>query len=593
MTSFNETPSEWLDDELRRVPLPGGMMDRLRALAALSDDMLDAQLREVPLPTGLISRLKQGAQPVGAVMDDAALDRALRDVPVPANLHLRLSAVAIERAKPLEEERLRDIPVPQGFVERLERTALRACLTDPETELDGARENYVTRASALATKLRPYATRRKTLAAIAVTLSACILLALGFALRDTTVLPPPGTGTIVDSSLKLPGSDKSERPPWGPNVILDSALDEAVAQNVRGPNNQMLKEPIDPHIDEHFGGGELPGDLAESLSNTLGALPVPTSQPIQVAGPVAKGATPTWKNPELLMFLLAHGVHPSVPLSPTMQPASDASILTCRIPTTISTESFESAWSLLDRKQLNNSERQAALRRLLKETRTEEFLAALDYGFTPPAPGMLDLRTAGGVSPFGQSQQRLMQVAVVAGDSLAQPGKPQPKKSAIADEVRLSVTFNPRTVASYRLLGHEATSVLGVHHATLDATLRAGDVCTGLFEVELRSGGDDLVATAEVTWRDPHHPGTRRETRRITRWQLADSLLETPPSVQAAAIAAETAELLRQSQFAAGRGHSWARIRQVAADAHPTLAEEPTFRRLMGLVDRAEQWGIR
>ena len=592
MSTFDETPSEWLDDELRRVPLPGGMLQRLRALAALSDDMLDAELRSVPLPEGLIARLKQQSQPVGVALDDAALDRALRAVPVPANLHLRLSAVAIERAKPLEVERLRDVPVPEGFAKRLERAALRACLTDPETELDDAGETYTTRASVLAAKLRPNASRQTALAAIAVTLSACVLALMTLVLRDSHA--PLPEGTIAGGSPKLPGHDKSEIPKWGPNVVLpESALDEAVAQDVRGPSNRILAEPGNTFIDDRFGGGPLPEDLDDSSSNPLGALPEPASRPVEVAGPAAKGATPTWKNPDLLLFLLAHGVHPSVPLTPTMQPASDASILTCRVPTTISTESYELAWSLLDGKRLGNSERQAALRRLLAEVRTEEFLAALDYGFTPPAAGTLGLRTAGGVSPFGQPQQRLLQVAVVAGDAPAQPGKPTQEKQAIADEVRLSVTFNPRTVASYRLLGHEATSVLGVHNATVDATLRAGDVCTGLFEVELRGGGDELVATAEITWRDPQHPGTRRETRRITRWQLADSLLETPPSVQAAAIAAETAELMRHSQFAAGRGHSWARIRQVAADAHPSLAAEPTFRRLMELIDRAERWGIR
>lgn len=593
MSIFGETPSEWLDDELRRVPLPGEMMDRLRALAALSDDMLDAELRGVPLPEGLLSRLKQGAQPVGVVMDDAMLDRALRDVPVPVNLHLRLSAVAIERAKPLEEERLRDVPVPEGFARRLERTALRACLTDPETELEGAGETYA-RASALRVKLRDYATRRSALAAIAVTLSACILVTLAVVFREAP--PQLPEGAMAGGLRKQPATDHRAATKWGPDVMLPESAPagtEAVAHALQDDGSRIVDEPFHDPFSDPLSGEQLAGESPDSLSHPLGAISEPTTRPIRVAVPAAKGATPTWKNPDLLLFLLAHGVNPSIPLTPTMQPTRDASLLTCRIPTTISTESYELAWSLLDRRRLSSSERQAVARRLLAAVRTEEFLSALDYGFTPPAPGTLDLRTVGGVSPFGQPQQRLLQVAVVAGDLPAQPGKPPQRKLTVADEVRLSVTFNPRTVASYRLLGHEATSVLGVHNAMVDATLRAGDVCTGLFEVELRSGGDDLVATAEITWRNPQHPGTRQETRRISRWQLADSLLETPPSVQAAAIAAETAEVMRHSQFAAGRGHSWTKIRQVAADAHTTLAEEPSFRRLMGLVDRAEQWGIR
>jgi hypothetical protein len=327
--------------------------------------------------------------------------------------------------------------------------------------------------------------------------------------------------------------------------------------------------------------------------SVLGVNSQPTPQPVKVSGPQAKGLVPAWKDPDLLLFLLARGVHPVVPLSPTMQIASDASLLTCRIPTTTSTESFESAWSLLSSRQLSSGQRQAAIRWLQAEVRPEEFLAALDYRFTPPAPGKLGLRTAGGIAPFGLPQQRLLQIALLASPSTAQNNVQTNPRQTLAEDVRLSVTFNPRTVASYRLIGHEATSVLGVHAAEVNMPLRSGDVCTGLFELELRSGDDDLVATAEITWRDPLGSETRRETRRISRWQLADSLAETPPSVQAAAVAAEIAELMRRSQFTAGRGHSWARVRQVAAEVHPTVADDPTFRRLMSLVERAEQWGVR
>jgi Ca-activated chloride channel family protein len=163
----------------------------------------------------------------------------------------------------------------------------------------------------------------------------------------------------------------------------------------------------------------------------------------------------------------------------------------------------------------------------------------------------------------------------------------------VAEDVHLSITFNPKTVASYRLIGHEATSVLGVHTAELDLKLSAGETCTGLFEVQLRDGGDDLVGTVEMTWRKPLQTDQKRATRRISRWQLADSFLETPPSVQTAALSAETAEILRDSRFAAGRGHSWVRVRQVAAEAHPQASQSDSFRRLMELVQRAQEWGGR
>jgi hypothetical protein len=262
------------------------------------------------------------------------------------------------------------------------------------------------------------------------------------------------------------------------------------------------------------------------------------------------------------------------------------------VPTVTSTDSFDSAWTILERRRPSGSQFNAALKWLQAEVRPEEFLAAIKYSFSPAVPGTLALRTAGGVSPFGSARQRLLQVALTAGEPLKQGDARQTSKFA-AEDVQLVVTFNPHTVAAYRLIGHEATSVLGVNPAVAKTTLNAGETSTGLFEVELRGGGDELVATVELTWRKPGESEVQRETRRVSRWQLADSLLETPASVQGAAVAAETAEILRRSHFAAGREHSWARIRQVAAEVHPDLAAEPTFRRLLELGDRAQQWGIR
>jgi hypothetical protein len=256
------------------------------------------------------------------------------------------------------------------------------------------------------------------------------------------------------------------------------------------------------------------------------------------------------------------------------------------VPIVVNTTSYDDAWSLLGNGKLTAAERTKASHRLKAETRPEEFLAALNYGFTPPAPGTLALRSAGGVSPFGTPQQRLLQVAAVAG---SQTGK-QP---LIGEDVRLSVTFNPRAVARYRLIGHETNDLLGVLPQPSTVSLKAGEVATGLFEVELLGKGEESVANIELTWTVPEVGMIRRQTMRVSRWQLADSLLETPPSVQAAAIAAEAAEVFRHSYFASGREHSWSRIRQVATEMHPAVLAEPTVRRLLQLVRLADWQGIR
>jgi len=775
MTTFGDTPSEWLDDELRRIPLPEGMMSRLRALAALSDEMLDAELRNVAVPGGFFPRLRRRVatdhgSPVRAngestTIDDVTLDRALRDVPVPHGLASRLSAVSIERALPLSEEKLRDVPLPEGLMERLAHTALWAAVTDPDIPVAASTE--LAPHSKVAAAMARYATRPAALVMMVAALSACYLLAMGTVLRST-YLDSPLTTTNVAVGRE-----------WEPELF-----EQPVLQLRSGPLAKPL--PVDarniagqlrvpwPHEPPVWKPEFLPefNHLDTVIENVmLGANSGETPRPVTVAGPMVRGLAPSWKDPELLLALLKEGRNPAVPLTPTMNLAADAAKLTCRVPTVVSTDSFDQTLALLGSYHLRGSERQAALRWLQAEVRPEEFLAAMSYGFPPAAPGSVELRTAGGASPFGSSGQRLLQVGVVAGDvpprsaqpchltllvdcsssmsrngnldrvsravahfsrqlrsadrlslvafrngepevllegagaqqraamdeavaaiapaqhsnlvnglrqailvaksrgpegalrrrivvlsdtdaeltdpiqerlrgllrqsaaadisvwaaALAEESEPsellrqmasglggrcekldstlrvdrfltealRDQSCTVAEDVHLSVTLNPKTVKSYRLIGHEATSVLGVHTAELDMKLCAGDVCTGLFEIQLHDDGDDLVGTVEVTWRKPQQSGLERATRRISRWQLPDSLLETPPSVQTAALAAETAEILRPARSAASRGRSWPRVRQVAAEVHPQVSQQTDFRRLMELVDRAEKWGVR
>jgi hypothetical protein len=608
MTSFGDSPADWLDDELRRVSLPEGMLDRLRALAALSDDKLDAVLRGVPLPQGMMGRLKELAQVQGsggasrratspklalmdAAIDDATLDLALRDVTVPAGLEARLSEIAINRAKPLPEERLREVPLPDGFIERLERTAWWACLTD--SEFDAPEEPVTAPRRSLVSWLQGMRPAAK--AGILAASAASCLLAVFLVFRSGVGSSGPGGAAIVGNGNVGNGNNEQR-----------AADIKAALKAVNPPTTALVVKPLPPapaatslaenppEFPQETPDWELNEPIGPTEADLLGSNPGSLQQPKRIDAPVAKGQIPAWRdfNADLLLFLLANRVNPAVTLTPTMHVSADASLLACRVPTVTSTDSFDSAWTILERRRPSGSQFNAALKWLQAEVRPEEFLAAIKYSFSPAVPGTLALRTAGGVSPFGSARQRLLQVALTAGEPLKQGDARQTSKFA-AEDVQLVVTFNPHTVAAYRLIGHEATSVLGVNPAVAKTTLNAGETSTGLFEVELRGGGDELVATVELTWRKPGESEVQRETRRVSRWQLADSLLETPASVQGAAVAAETAEILRRSHFAAGREHSWARIRQVAAEVHPDLAAEPTFRRLLELGDRAQQWGIR
>jgi hypothetical protein len=61
--SFPEPNSDaWLDAELRDVPLPAGLLERLEQIAAISDEELDAALRDVPVPSHLAATLERIGQ---------------------------------------------------------------------------------------------------------------------------------------------------------------------------------------------------------------------------------------------------------------------------------------------------------------------------------------------------------------------------------------------------------------------------------------------------------------------------------------------------------------------------------------------------
>jgi Ca-activated chloride channel family protein len=123
------------------------------------------------------------------------------------------------------------------------------------------------------------------------------------------------------------------------------------------------------------------------------------------------------------------------------------------------------------------------------------------------------------------------------------------KSQVVAADVRLKVTFNPKAVAFYRLLGHEPRTVVVFKPAKLRTSFCVGQAATALFEVQLLPNNEAALATAELTWRDPSSGEERRLEQEFRREQLAGSWAHTPASVQAAAVAAEAVETLRFSPY--------------------------------------------
>jgi Ca-activated chloride channel family protein len=169
------------------------------------------------------------------------------------------------------------------------------------------------------------------------------------------------------------------------------------------------------------------------------------------------------------------------------------------------------------------------------------------------------------------------------------------RSQMVAAGTRLSVTFNPKVVASYRLLGHEPTIFTGLSPARLQTDLYAGQAATALYEVQLlpaigSMGTTDLeVASMQLDWRDPQGGQARKINQKLMRSQLRGTFAEATPALQLATLAVGTAEILRDSPFATHLSLSdvldWSRQMTIGVPA----AQRASFRELVSLVQKADQ----
>lgn len=163
----------------------------------------------------------------------------------------------------------------------------------------------------------------------------------------------------------------------------------------------------------------------------------------------------------------------------------------------------------------------------------------------------------------------------------------------VAADVTLSVAFDPASVAAYRLLGHEAAAITGRQTDRPQTDFFAGQSATALYEVQIKPGGGQDVATVHLSWQSPGG-GTRREALRIVRKRdFTASLPQAPLPIQQAAIAAQAAEILRRSPMAriprGSQSLAFAQLRAVASQVDTRLYQRPSFVELIDLVERAER----
>ena len=165
------------------------------------------------------------------------------------------------------------------------------------------------------------------------------------------------------------------------------------------------------------------------------------------------------------------------------------------------------------------------------------------------------------------------------------------KSQLVARDVRLRITFQPGAVLQYRLLGHEAAAVAGLLPARPEADFYSGQSATALFEVWLRPKGSDEVGQAELSWLDPGTTQRRTITKKLTRGMFAATVPQSPPSLLAAAVSAEVAELLRESPFARQPPNpgSLARALELVGLIDTRLRGQPAFSEFVAMAQRAQK----
>jgi len=490
MSATNPHPDRWTDRQLRDVPLPEGLLVRLRRIAASSDEDLDALLRDVVVPEGLLARLK--AVPVEV---DAGLDECVGAVEVPVGLAARLKRIPLAADADLNEAVV-GVAVPNGLPRRLKRAAwstdegldealrdvsIPAALASSLTEI--ARVEVVAAASAARRRRRLSRFLHMTAAAVVLLAVAASYVAgmanliLGtyhVALSERPHLDTIGSleGSLADpTEVQLPpvefadDSHESLRL-WANSLqVQPDLLSRRVAVSIEESSRWTSAPPADFSLLDMWG----PRFASPPAAETFDRLESPRGLYPRGQQPPAVAAPFDWS------FYAQYGVKPFV------DPAAHKELATVQIPLGTDTNAFD---RVLEQVQQGRRPR-------TDEVFVDDFLAAMDYQFPPPREQAMAIRTAAGPSPFAPNGQRmwLLQVAAQAIDRL--PGKHPPTRLTIAVDVSARTTDGDRLRQVRQAL------------VSLYDQLQTGDRITLVaFSDEARMVVDDAGPDDGLAWHD-------------------------------------------------------------------------------------------
>jgi Ca-activated chloride channel family protein len=160
----------------------------------------------------------------------------------------------------------------------------------------------------------------------------------------------------------------------------------------------------------------------------------------------------------------------------------------------------------------------------------------------------------------------------------------------IARDAKVQVDFNPEVVARYRLIGYENRAVADqdFRNDAVDAgEIGAGHSATALYAVQFTPSAQGRIATVQLRWEDPNTYETVEINGNINTWDLNPSFESADPRFQLVAIAAQYAEVLRGSPWAAET--SLTQLYNMAYPLLNSLPEDPDVIEFVNLIGRATQ----
>lgn len=161
----------------------------------------------------------------------------------------------------------------------------------------------------------------------------------------------------------------------------------------------------------------------------------------------------------------------------------------------------------------------------------------------------------------------------------------------MATDARVQVEWNPRVVASYRLLGYENRAM--PDHQFRDDAADAGEIGSGhavtaLYEIKLAAEAPhEPLATVRLRYRKPQGGPIVELATDIEPSAVADSWHDASRSLRLAAVAAELAETLRHAP--PGRGHDTRDLADAAGRLATDFPGDPSVHDLADLVARAQR----